>query len=106
MNIRSATLLVLLAATPAFSNPYSGYVNADGTQHFQSQSYSVVHPGTGRYYLTFGPLKPRANCIVTPVGSATVQVLAEGVHRCDLVFQDLNGVRKDTAFVFIALQMS
>jgi len=109
MDIRKAGLaaLCLLVATPAYADPISGYVHADGTVAVPSSLYTVTHTRQGRYAIKFtNPMEPSASCVITPAGAEmTVLRLAESDTRC---YVTLGGGNHpfDSDFSFIAVPMS
>src|SRR5690348_6948083 len=68
-----------------------GVVNANGTSQFTTDKFTVTHPGTGHYIVTFKPEifgKRFPICLVVPIGPP-VTVQGEHVHvtptsNCDI----------------------
>lgn len=116
MDIRKLALAAfcLLIAAPAYADPVSGYVNPDGTPAIPSALYTVTHPKTGHYIITFTtPMFPRANCVVVSVSErealgAFVHRLKENRTACSFSFRLIENrhVPADIAFSFIAVPMS
>jgi hypothetical protein len=110
--------LCLLMAAPAYADPISGYVYANGTVAVPSSLYTVTHPERGSYTITFTtPMSPMANCVVTVVWSKNpvknpgygpfVTKLAESDSECSFVIRNSgNNPRVNEDFSFIAAPMS
>jgi hypothetical protein len=117
MNERCKVFALMLFVLPglAIADPISGYVRADGTPLIASSLYTVSHPESGHYTISFAsPLQPLASCVVVPVPSHKytglppyVRHLSESGTSCS--FQTmLNDTRRpaDIDFTFIAMPMS
>jgi len=113
MKIRYVTLLAalgVLMAAPAYADPISGLVHADGTVEVASSLYTVTQIREGRYLITFtNPMTPQANCIVTPLSHRNPNIYVSNIREtatsCDILTGD-NGRRANTDFTFIATPMS
>jgi hypothetical protein len=51
-------------SVPAYGDPISGYVYADGTAAVPSSLYSVSHPKEGVYIITFTSPMPRGLAVL------------------------------------------
>ena len=96
-------------AAPAWAAPTTGAINADGTKQVASAKYTVSHPGTGHYIVTFKvPYTPIPICTVNPLPNVygqviTVQAIFETSTTCEFYFA--NGASPfDAVFNFMALQ--
>jgi hypothetical protein len=112
MKTRNIALVALglLTTAPAYADPISGLVQADGSVAYQSSLYTVTHLGTGRYLIAFtNPMTPQASCVVTTLGgqnpNSYVSRIIETETSCEVVTGN-NGFRSDTRFSFIAMPMS
>jgi hypothetical protein len=96
-------------ATAANAATYSGAINADGSQQVPSKKYTVTHPSTGRYILTWAkPLTPYSSCLFQANGAnVIVNGLAESATFCDVTLVNANsGTPTDTLFEFIAVNFT
>jgi len=95
------------AGQAAAESIVGGAVNANGTVQGSPTSYTVSHPSTGRYILTFtSAITPNAECIFQGIGAAVrVAGLGESSTTCDVTFAKTTktGAAVDTLFNFIAV---
>ncbi len=97
------------AAQASAESIVGGAVNANGTVQGAPTSYTVTHPSTGRYILTFNSaITPNAECIFQGIGVAVrVAGLGETSTTCDVTFAKITkagaGPAVDTLFNFIAV---
>lgn len=114
------TILTFIAATTLASaaaaqdvneaggtqKPVGGVINANGTPQISPTQFTVSHPSTGRYIITFNKSFPKsAVCTVMPIGNS-VRVVSAGVNTktCDVIFySNSSNVAADTLFTFVAL---
>lgn len=83
----------------------TGAIKPDGTSFFPTNTFTVTHPNTGEYIITFAPLvfgKTSPICVVTPVHNFTVGHLFVNVSVCDITLFDQNGNAADGIFAFMA----
>jgi len=65
----------------------TGPINADGTLQVPSNAFTVAHPGTGHYVITFAPDvfgKKIPSCMIIPLGVVSLIGLHEYVSYCDI----------------------
>jgi hypothetical protein len=111
--LRLPALALLVAGGLGFAGQASaesivgGAVNANGTVQGTPTSYTVSHPSTGRYILTFtSAITPNAECIFQGIGLAVrVAGLSETSTVCDVTFAKTTktGAAVNTLFNFIAV---
>lgn len=104
-----ASSLLLAAGSAWAAGPISGVVNANGTVQGSPTSFTVSHPSTGKYVITFATaFSPNPNCVFQPVGSQVfVDGLGENSNSCTVVFETISKKQpkgSDTLFVFDAIQ--
>ncbi|HMF06745.1 MAG TPA: hypothetical protein VKE72_07025 [Methylocella sp.] len=83
----------------------TGAIKPDGTSFFPTNTFTLAHPNTGEYIITFAPLvfgKTSPICVVTPVHNFTVGHLFVNVSVCDITLFDQNGNAADGIFAFMA----
>lgn len=77
----------------------TGPISANGTPQVPSNTYTVSHPGTGHYVITFAPWVFHTSipsCMIVPLGGVAVNSLHENVSYCDIQLS------ADTIFNFMA----
>ena len=103
-----AVLSQVAVIKPAQAQTVAGNVNANGTSQTPTNAFTISHPSTGRYIITFAPgvfTRTFPVCIVMPL-SAVVSSIFQNFSNCDVTISDLEGNLFDDVFNFIAAPLT
>jgi hypothetical protein len=103
----AATLSLAAMGGARADSLLTGAVNADGTRQNTGAPYTVSHPSTGRYILTFTNYTGIPYCLYNVIGANT-HVTSEGISTktCDVTFVNKKGSATNYLFVFFAAPRS